>query len=456
MTGDDSRLFGLGPDEQKLLAEQLRTARRTSGRAEPERRRSASVVVPEHYGQIKELPNYKNIRNQLALGKQKNIFSSFFACHETRAKNRTRINGEEFLNFSTYDYLGLNGHPEVNKAAIEALEEFGTSAGASRLVAGERPQHRAFEKALADCYGVEDSVVFVSGHATNVSTLPALLGNNDVVFHDSLAHNSIITGARLSGAARYSYTHNDHKELERLLRENRSKYQRALIVTEGVFSMDGDIANLPELIALKREHTCFLMIDEAHALGVLGPTGRGLAEHFDVDPSDVDIWMGTLSKTLCGCGGYIAGCAELIELLKFTASGFVFSVGMPPPIAAASRKALELMLREPERVARLQAVSRFFLNEARARGLDTGRAQGYAVVPVMAGSSLVAGYLSAALYDRRFNVLPIVHPAVEEGLARLRFFLSAEHREEDMIAVLDAVAEELPKARAKANSPETA
>ena len=449
MSNDDDQLFGLGPDEQKKLAEQLLAAQQLPGQAEAERRRSSSVIVPEHYGMFRELPAYKNLLLQRMIWEKKDVHIPFFTCHETKAKNTTRINDQSFLNFSTYDYVGLNGHPEINQAAIKAMEEFGTSAGASRLVAGERPQHKEFEKALAQCYGVDAALVFVSGHATNVSTLHALLTPKDVVYHDSLAHNSIIMGAMLSGAARYPYPHNDCEALERLLRQTRGKYERAIIVTEGVFSMDGDIANLPELIALKREYTCFLMMDEAHALGVLGSTGRGTAEHFGVDPRDVDIWMGTLSKTLCGCGGYIAGCTELIELLKFTASGFVFSVGMPPPIAAASRKALELMLREPQRTARLQAVSQFFLAEAKARGLNTGHAQGYAVVPVIIGNSLAAGLLTEALFKRRINVMPIVYPAVEEGMARLRFFLSSEHKEEEIRLVLDAVAEELPNVTAR-------
>ena len=450
MSNDDDQLFGLGPDEQKKLAEQLLAAQQMPGQAEAERRRSSSAIVPEHYGTFRELPAYKNLHLQRMIWEKKEIHIPFFTCHETRAKNTTRINDQSFLNFSTYDYVGLNGHPEINEAAIKAMEEFGTSAGASRLVAGERPQHGKFERALAECYGVDDAVVFVSGHATNVSTLHALLTARDVVYHDSLAHNSILMGATLSGAARYSYAHNDCDALERLLRQTRGKYERAIIVTEGVFSMDGDIARLPELIALKREYTCFLMMDEAHALGVLGSTGRGTAEHFGVDPRDVDIWMGTLSKTLCGCGGYIAGCAELIELLKFTASGFVFSVGMPPPIAAASCKALEMMLREPERTARLQSVSQFFLAEAKARGLNTGHAQGYAVIPVIVGNSLAAGLLAEALFKRRINVMPIVYPAVEEGMARLRFFLSSEHKEEDIRLVLDAVAEELPNVTSRA------
>lgn len=444
---DDNLLFGLGLDEQKKLAEQLNASQQTANKGGGERPRS--VVVPERYGLFKEMPDYKHLQIQRVIGEKMHILNPFFTCHDGKAKGRTHIGGREFINFSTYDYIGLNGHPEINAAAIKAMDEFGTSAGASRLVAGERPPHREFELALARQYGVDDAVIFVSGHATNVSTISTLLCHRDAVYYDALAHNSIIMGAKLSGATRYAYPHNDYEALERMLRQTRSKHERAIIATEGLFSMDGDIADLPKLVALKQEYTCFLMVDEAHALGVLGTSGRGSFEFFGVNPLDVDIWMGTLSKTLCGCGGYIAGCAELIELLKFTASGFVYSVGMPPPVAAASCKALELMQREPERTARLQEISQFFLAEANARGLNTGHAQGYAVIPIIVGNSIVTGVLAAAMFERGINVLPIIYPVVEEGMARLRFFLSSEHKKEDICFALDVLKEEMPKAASK-------
>lgn len=449
MNCDTDSLFGLAPAEQEKLFAQLSTAGLSVAPEEPERRRNAAVI-PARFGQFKELPEYKQLQVHLVVAEKMDILKPFFLCHDDKAKRTTRINGKEYLNFSTYDYVGLNGHPEVNAAALEAMERHGTSAGASRLVAGERPPHAALEKFLAEVYETAGAVIFVSGHATNVSTIATLLGPRDVIYHDALAHNSLILGATLSGAARHSYPHNDCAALEHLLQQTRSKHERALIVTEGLFSMDGSIANLPELIALKQQHTCFLMVDEAHALGVLGAAGRGSAEHYGVSFADVDIWMGTLSKTLCGCGGFIAGCTELVDLLKFRAPGFVYSVGMPPPAAAASAKALEIMLREPERTARLQKISRFFLNEAKARDLDTGYAEGYGVIPVIVGNSLVAGVLASQMFKRGINVLPIIYPAVEEGMARLRFFLSSEHQEKDILAALDAVVEELPKARKKA------
>jgi 8-amino-7-oxononanoate synthase len=369
-----------------------------------------------------------------------------FLCHEGLAKGTTRINGKEYINFATYDYLDINGHPEITAAVTEAAQRYGTTAGASRIVGGERPPHRELERALAEFYGVEDSLVYVSGHATNVSTLGFLMGARDLILHDGLAHNSIVQGCKLSSAHRISYPHNDADELESILVQKRADFKRAMIVTEGLFSMDGNIPDLPRLIELKKKYDCLLMVDEAHSLGVLGATGRGIHEYYGVDPTDVDLWMGTLSKSLCGCGGVIAGSSELVEYLKYGSPGFVFSVGMPPIVAVACNTALSILKREPERVRKIQHISKFFLEYARGKGLDTGAAQGYAVVPVIVGASFAAGYLALSLMEHQIYAMPITFPAVKEGTARLRFFLSAAHTEEDIRHTLDLVVRELPHA----------
>lgn len=447
MPESTKKLFGLSEEDKASLLTKFQQGRSTA-RA---RERVDIPVIPAKYGRLDELPRYKQLRIQHAVASQTGIMNPFFLCHDGIAKDITHIDGVPYLNFSTYDYLDLNGHPDIAAAAGEAIARYGTSASASRLVSGERPPHRALEEALAAFYGTQRCLTFVSGHATNVSTISQLFGRQDVIFHDSLAHNSIVQGASSSGARRISFPHNDMDALDRLLCEHRAQYQRALIVTEGLFSMDGHICNLPELVRLKKRHTCFLMVDEAHSLGVLGATGHGVAEHFDMDTSEVDIWMGTLSKTLCGCGGFIAGSAVLIEYLQFTAPGFVYSVGMSPPVAAACLTALDLLRREPERVARLRRISRYFLEYARLQGLDCGDADGYAIIPVRLGSSLLAGFLSTALYKRRINVQPIIYPVVEEGAARLRFFLSACHGEDIIRRAIDILVEELPLAREKAD-----
>lgn len=370
-----------------------------------------------------------------------------FACHDQAAKATTVIGGKEYINFSTYDYLDLNAHPEITAAVAETAAKFGTSAGASRLVGGERPQHRALERAFADLYEVEDAIVYVSGHATNVSTIGFMFGARDAIFHDGLAHNSLVQGAVLSGAARYSYAHNDCVSLEQMLEKHRASHKYAVIVTEGLFSMDGNIPDLPRLIELKKKYNCMLMVDEAHSLGVLGKTGRGVREYFGINPRDVDMWMSTLSKAMCGCGGFIAGSGEIIRFLKYGSPGFVFSVGMPPVIATACHTALKIMLREPERVHKLQNISQYFLHYAKSLGLDTGAAQGYAVLPVIVGDSMVSGFLSQALFKRGIYVMPVSFPAVKEGAARLRFFISASHTEELIRKALDAVVEEMPHAK---------
>ncbi len=388
--------------------------------------------------------NKLSFERLLTLGAKIGMRNPLFLCHDRIAKASTCIDGKEFLNFSTYDYLDLNGHPEITAAVTKTAEQFGTSAGASRLVGGERTPHQEFEKAIADLYEVDDSIIYVSGHATNVSTIGFLFGPRDVIFHDNLAHNSLTQGAKLAGSARFSYAHNDAEALEKLLAERRHEYKNAVIITEGLFSMDGNIPDLPRIIELKKQYNCMLLVDEAHSLGTLGKTGRGVREHFGVNPKDVDMWMSTLSKSLCGCGGFIAGSKELIEALKYGSPGFVFSVGMSPVLTVASKTALDIMLREPERVHKLQHVSKYFLDYAKKLGLDTGAAQGYANVPVIIGESLAAGLMADALLSRGIYAMPITFPAVKEGTARIRFFLSAAHSEEDVRKALDATVEEMP------------
>ena len=288
-------------------------------------------------------------------------------------------------------------------------------------------------------------MTYVGGHTTNESTIGHLLGAGDLIVHDSLSHNSIIQGAILSGARRRPFKHNDWQELDDILGEVRHEYRRVLVVLEGVYSMDGDFPELPKFIEVKKRHKVFLMVDEAHSIGTMGAHGRGISEHFDVDAGEVDIWMGTLSKTFGSCGGYIAGTRELIEYLKYTSPGFVYSVGLPPSNAAAALAALRLLEDEPERVAAVQHNSRFFLAEARKRGLNTGLGNNTPVVPVVIGNSLHALKLSHELFELGINVQPILYPAVEESAARLRFFITSTHSEEQIIRTLDAVAHELNK-----------
>jgi 8-amino-7-oxononanoate synthase len=400
-------------------------------------------AVPEAFSRFDRFPGYEKVLVPQVAAKRLGLANPFFKLHEGVAGATTQIDGRVFINFSSYNYLGLTGHPRVNKAARDAIERYGTSVSASRLVAGERPIQRQLEEALATLYEVDDCVVFVSGHATNVTTIGYLFGPRDLVIHDNLIHNSVLDGIKLSGAARRGFPHNDPTALEAILSEIRGQFERVLIVVEALYGMDGDIPDLPRFIDIKNRHKAFLMVDEAHSIGVLGETGKGIREHFGIAGKEVDIWMGTLSKTLAGCGGFIAGERALIEHLKYSAPGFVYSVGIAPPLAAASLEALRIMLDEPERVGRLRARAQQFLSLAREHGIDAGLSQGYAVIPAIVGSSLKAAKLSNHLFEHGINVQPIIYPAVEERAARLRFFLSSMHSERQVQTAVEALAASL-------------
>jgi 8-amino-7-oxononanoate synthase len=347
------------------------------------------------------------------------------------------------INFSSYNYLGMSGHPAVAEAVSDAVRRWGSSCSASRLLSGEKPVHRELELELAKLLGTEDAIALVSGHATNVTVIGHLLGEGDLVIHDSLAHDSIMQGCKLSGATRRPFPHNDPAALDELLTSIRHQYRRVLIVIEGVYSQDGDIPDLPAFIEVKRKHQALLMIDEAHSIGVLGATGGGVGEHFGVDRADVELWSGTMSKALAGCGGYVGGSRELIEFLKYTTPGFIYSVGMPPPTAAASLAAIRAIRSEPEHVQRLHELSALFLTLAREAGLDTGDSEGTPVIPCIVGSSVTALKLSNALLERGVNANPILYPAVPEDKARLRFFVTSCHSEEQIRYAVKVLAEEL-------------
>jgi len=396
-----------------------------------------------------DLPHYRFILKHKEIGKLFDIADPFYRCHEARNGVTTQIAGQKYVNFASYDYLGLNQHPKVVEAAKEAIDRFGTSVSASRIVAGERPLHQELEGALANFYDVEASVTFVSGHATNVSTIGTLMTPDDLIIYDDLSHNSVLVGTKLSGATAFAFRHNDADALESLLKQHRHRHKRTLIVAEGLYSMDGDIADLPSLVALKEKYGAWLMVDEAHALGVLGATGRGSAEYFGIDPSRVDIWMGTLSKALASCGGYIAGKQELIDILKYQAPGLVYSVGLSPPLTAAAIASLELLKAEPARVARLQSNGKLFLSLARAAGMDTSTSEGYAVVSVIVGNLVNAGRLADRLLARGLNVLPIIYPAVPIKAARLRFFLTSEHTPAQIRKAVQTMGEELDGLRGR-------
>jgi 8-amino-7-oxononanoate synthase len=452
MNESGNKLFGLSSEHKQRLIERMRNRTRT-GVTESNREqvnlKAFKTDIPKEFYSIDDLPGLKQLQIQAAAAEKFGIENPFFRCHSGVANNITSIDGLNFINYSSYNYLGLNGHPRVSKAAKLAIDRYGTSASASRPVSGERPVHRELEQSLANIHHTEDCIVYVSGHATNVSTIGSLLGKKDLIFHDALAHNSIIQGAILSGAKRLSFPHNDYDALDQMLENNRRKYERVIIITEGMYSMDGDIPDIPRFVEIKDRHKVFLMVDEAHSMGVLGKNGFGITEYFSLNDGDIDILMGTLSKTLAACGGYICGKHTLIENLKYTSPGFVYSVGISPPVAAAALEALNILIEEPERVTKLQENGKLFFEAAKAAHLDIGYCQGYAVIPVIVGSSLIAAKLSNILFDQNINVQPIIYPAVEERAARLRFFLSSTHTEEQILSTVSKVAKELNSLKKK-------
>ena len=430
---------------QQALERRLKQTEQASGTEIPIQSPSNASKIPEQHYRFKLHPGYQQIRIINDGAARLGIGNPFFKLHEGIAGATTQIGGHEYINYASYNYLGFSGHPDIAEAAKTAIDCYGTSVSASRLVSGERPIHRELEQAIAKVYGVDDAIVLVSGHATNVTTIGYLFNAKDLILHDELVHNSILQGIALSGAKRLPFPHNDWAALDKILTAQRHHFERVLIVLEGIYSMDGDYPNLPRFVEIKHKYKTFLMVDEAHSFGVMGKTGLGIREHFELEGGSVDIWMGTLSKTLAGCGGYIAGEMALVEHLKFLAPGFLYSVGIPPPVAAASLAALKCIQQEPERVTALQERGQFFLEQAKVVGIDTGTSTGLAVIPAITGSSIRAARLSAALFERGINVQPILYPAVPEKSARLRFFVSCQHTEEQIQQTVQATAEEIEK-----------
>ena len=399
--------------------------------------------IPLEYYSFDLYPEYLQLQKQLADLNATGIGNPFFIPQERVNNNTTVISGRELVNYATYNYLGMCGDPFVSIAAKEAINHYGTSVSASRLLSGEKPLHQELEREIADFIGVEDSILYVGGHATNVTTISHLFGQNDLILHDSLSHNSIFQGCLLSGATIIAFPHNDWEALDKLLRDRRHRYKRVLIAIEGVYSTDGDIPDLPKFIEIKKHYKAFLMVDEAHSIGTIGKHGRGISEYFGINPSNIDLWMGTLSKSFASCGGYIAGSKALVEYLKYTSPGFVYSVGISPPDTASVLAAIRLLKKEPERVAQLQEKSRLFLQCARERGLNTGMSKDSPVIPIIVGESIKSVMLSQSLFKRGINVAFMFYPSVPQNAARLRFFITCNHTEEQIRFTIDAMAEEL-------------
>ena len=355
---------------------------------------------------------------------------------ELRGGARVLVDHREMTMFASYSYLGLIGHPKINAAAQKAIERYGTGTHGVRSLAGTLTVHKELEETIADFKGAEDSVTFSSGYATNISVVSTLLGRGDYVISDKLNHASIVDGCMMSGAKFLRFRHNDMEALEQRLQQipdNASK----LVISDSVFSMDGDIIDFPRMVALCKQYGAYLMIDEAHSIGVLGKTGRGIEEHFGLEGS-IDIKMGTLSKTIPSVGGYIAGSRELINFLRHTSRAYIFSAALPPAQAAAAKAAFEVILEEPWRIEKLNINSRMFIDGLKKRGFDTLFTQ-TAIVPVICGSDETAFRMTREAQIHDVFVLPVVSPAVPPGLARLRATVTAAHEAEDIVNAMDII-----------------
>ncbi|WP_435214784.1 aminotransferase class I/II-fold pyridoxal phosphate-dependent enzyme [Streptomyces sp. bgisy034] len=396
--------------------------------------RPARAVRQER--EFEEWPEFAELQGRLRQARSSGA-NPYGRVHEGHNAGRATVDGRTVLNFASFNYLALSHHPRVRKAAQEAIDQYGTSSSATPLLFGETPLHHELDAEIASFLGTEDAIVFAGGHATNVATVGHILGPEDLVLHDEWIHDSAVRGSILSGARRRPFPHNDWRALDSMLGSLRAQHRRALVLIEGAYSQDGDIPDLLRFIEVKRRHGAMLMIDEAHSIGVLGRTGRGIGEYFGIDRRDVDLWMGTLSKALGSLGGYIAARGPLIEYLRFTAPLHIFSTGISPANTAAALEAIRVVRDDPQRVARVRRLAEHFRDEARARGLDIGVSRASAVIPVIVGDWEKTMALSNTLLQRGVNVMPIGYPAVARDECRLRFFINADHSEEDLEHSLD-------------------
>jgi len=355
---------------------------------------------------------------------------------ELKGGARVIVDGHEMGMFASYSYLGLVGHPRINKAAQQAIDRYGTGTHGVRMLAGTLKIHDELEETIAEFKRTEAAITYTSGYVTNLTVISTLLGRGDYVFSDKINHASIVDGCMMSGAKFRRFKHNDMEALERQLSNSPSDCSK-LVVADSVFSMDGDIINFPRLVEICQKYNTWLMIDEAHSVGVLGKTGRGIEEHFDMWGT-IDIKMGTLSKTIPSVGGYIAGKKDLISYLRHASRAYIFSAALPPAQAGAAIEAFKVIQDEPWRIEKLNANTKQFIHGLKSRGFDTMLTE-TAIVPVLCGEDDVAFALTRHAHHNNVFVLPVVSPAVPVGLARLRATVLAAHEPAEIEYALDTI-----------------
>jgi glycine C-acetyltransferase len=350
---------------------------------------------------------------------------------------RARFDGRDVINLASNNYLGLAAHPKLKEAAERAAAEYGAGSGAVRTIAGTMTLHRELERRFAAFKGAEAALMFQSGFTSNAGTVAAILSPEDVIVSDQLNHASIIDGARLSRAEIKVFPHKDVEAADRVLTETAQDGRRQLLITDGVFSMDGDIAPMADLVEVADRHGAIMMVDDAHASGVLGPGGKGTVAHFGIDPARVDIQVGTLSKAIGVLGGFIAGPPHLIDWLVNRGRPYLFSTSAPPPVAAACIAALDVIESQPELIDRLWENTGFFKQGLQSLGFDTGLSE-TPITPVIAGEAQTAQDLSRLLFEDGVFTPAIVFPTVPKGQSRVRTIVTAEHTQDDLQQALDA------------------
>ncbi len=380
----------------------------------------------------------KAMNDRLSGLKENGLYFYNQAIEELLGDSKVRVRGRVMGMYASYSYLGLVGHPRINEAAKKAVDQFGTGTNGVRSLAGTLTLHDELEETIANFKHTESAITYTSGYATNLSVISTLMGRGDYVFSDKLNHASIVDGCLMSGAEFRRFRHNDMAHLEGLLR-NAPPDVAKLVIADSVFSMDGDIIDLPKMLELCKSYNAWLMIDEAHSVGVLGQKGTGIEEYFGLGDV-IDIKMGTLSKTIPSVGGYVAAKKDVINYLRHASRAYIFSAALPPAQAAAANEAFKVILDEPWRIERLNQNPKQFIGGLKSMGFDTMLTE-TAIVPVLCGDDDTAFAMTREAQHNDVFVLPVVSPAVPEGLARLRATVTAAHEPSEIERAMDVIGE---------------
>jgi glycine C-acetyltransferase len=380
----------------------------------------------------------KAMTDRVAGLKEHGLYFYNQAVQEILPGMKVRVNGREMGMYASYSYLGLVNHPRINEAAKKAVDKYGTGTNGVRTLAGTLAIHNELEETISNFKHTEAAITYTSGYATNLTVVSTLMGRGDYVFSDKLNHASIVDGCLMSGAEFRRFRHNDMAHLEGLLKNAPADVAK-MVIADSVFSMDGDIIDLPKMVELCKQYNAWLMIDEAHSVGVLGEKGTGIEEHFNMYGS-IDIKMGTLSKTIPSVGGYVAANKDIVTYLRHASRAYIFSAALPPAQAAAANEAFKVILDEPERIEKLNLNTKQFINGLKSMGFDTMLTE-TAIVPVLCGDDMTAFAMTREAQHNDVFVLPVVSPAVPEGLARLRATVTAAHDPSEIERAMDVIGE---------------